>query len=248
MENSVPLIPEPPPVRPLWQRYIAATLYLIVSFLFTQSIALVMAYTSTPPVNEKDGLPFSFLMNAIVVQMVGFLLPAPLLLKFTRASYFSFHRVRLREVFLSIGLVFASMTSFSLLYTALGIEPQQMGFLNGEDILRNKAAFVVITSVAVPAYEEWIFRGLLFGVLTTQVTKPSQIILAGLFCVTLFTLSHIEGKHSLSALPPIFTMALIFQYMTWRTQSLWPSVAAHAVQNLLSSAVFFAKFAEHTAK
>ncbi|HRP68985.1 MAG TPA: type II CAAX endopeptidase family protein [Turneriella sp.] len=236
--------------RSLWQRYVAVVLYLLASFLLTQAISLIALpfLSHADPLEGNRGLPFSFLLNAVVIQMAGFLIPAPLLIKFTRASYFNFHRTSIKEIFLCIGLVFVSMIFFSVLYSILSIEPQQMGFLDGDDILKNKAAFVFVTSLAVPFYEEWIFRGLIFGVLVTGVTERKKIIVGALFCATLFTLSHIEGKHSLSALPPIFTMALIFQYMTWRTQSLWPSIAAHAFQNLLSSAAFFTKFVADTMK
>jgi membrane protease YdiL (CAAX protease family) len=239
-----------PNPRPLWQRYVAVVVYLIASFLLTQIIGL--ALLAVKPIDiadtQKTGLPFTFLMHSVIVQMAGFLVPAPLLLKFTRSGFFSFQAARLRDILLCCGLTFASLIFFSVLYHALKIEPQQLGFLNGQDILRHKAAFLAITAVAVPAYEEWIFRGLIFGILVFEVEDRRKIFAGAAFCALLFTLSHVEGKHSLSALPPILVMAAIFQYMTWRSQSLWPAIAAHAMQNLMSSFAFFAKFATDAAK
>lgn len=238
------------PPRPLWQRYIAVVAYLIASFLLTQLLGLGLLTLRPVDVTEaqKAGLPFAFLMHSLIAQMAGFLIPAPLLLKFTSAGYFNFRAARAGDIFLCCALTFASLVFFSTLYHYIKVEPQQLGFLNGQDILRHKAAFLAVTSGAVPAYEEWIFRGLIFGVLVYGVEERRKIFAGAAFCALLFTLSHIEGKHSLSALPPILVMAAIFQYMTWRSQSLWPAVAAHAMQNLLSSLAFFAKYAADATK
>lgn len=231
--------------RPLWQRYLAVLVYLIVSIALVQLIAIGMALLKISDTSqiEQNGLPFRFLMQSVIVQMAGFLIPAPLLLKFTRASIFTFSKARAVDIFLCCALTFASIVFFSTLYHYLHVEPKQLGFLNAADILRHKTAFIAVTSVAVPGYEEWVFRGLMFGVLVSGVTDGRKVFLGAAFCALLFTASHIEGRHSLSALPPIFVMAVIFQYMTWRSQSIWPAVAAHAMQNLLSSVAFFAKFA-----
>lgn len=243
------MILQPNP-RPLWQRYIAVVIYLIASFLLTQIIGL--ALMAVRPIDldqaQKTGLPFAFLMHSVIVQMAGFLIPAPLLLKFTRSGFFNFRAARARDILLCCALTFASLVFFSTLYHYIKVEPQQLGFLNGQDILRHKAAFLAITSAAVPAYEEWIFRGLIFGILVFEVENRRKIFAGAAFCALLFTLSHVEGKHSLSALPPILVMAAIFQYMTWRSQSLWPAIAAHAMQNLMSSLAFFAKFATDAVK
>ncbi|HNA80066.1 MAG TPA: CPBP family intramembrane metalloprotease, partial [Turneriella sp.] len=133
-----------------------------------------------------------------------------------------------------------------LLYHALGIQPQQLAFLDQREILHHRQAFLIMTAVVVPAYEEWIFRGVIFGVLVTQYENRRSVFTAGIFTALLFTASHIEGKHSYSALPPIFAMALIFHYMTWRSGSIWPAVTAHAMQNLLSATALIAKAGEQS--
>lgn len=236
--------------RPLWQRYVAVVLYLMFSAALVQVLAI--AYFALKPDAQKvlqhSALPFRFLMQTVIIQMIAFLLPAPLLLKFTRAGAFTFRRASARDIFLCCGLIFASLILYSSIYQYFSIEPEQLGFLDGADILKHKTAFSVVTAVAVPGYEEWVFRGLIFGVLVTEVSDMRQVVLAGLFSATIFTASHFEGKHSLSALPPIFTMAVIFQYMTWRSQSLWPAVCGHAMQNFISSLAFFAKYAADAAK
>ena len=236
--------------RPLWQRYLAVVLYLLTCAALVQVMAAAYfsVFPGMPSSLQEKGLPFRFLLQTVIIQMVAFLLPAPMLLRFTRASAFTFRRTNAREVMLCCSLIFASLIFFSILYHYLHLEPDQLGFLDGADILRHKTAFTVVTSVAVPGYEEWVFRGLVFGILVTEVTDPRKVVLAGAASALIFTASHFEGKHSFSALPPILVMAAIFQYMTWRSQSLWPAVCGHAMQNLLSSLAFFAKFAADAAK
>jgi membrane protease YdiL (CAAX protease family) len=230
--------------RPLWQRYLAVFAYLLAAAILTQVGGLMLVALRPGLVADQGkGLPFAFLMQSMVVQMIGFLLPAPLLMKFTRGGVFSFRPVRMRDILLCCALTFTSLIFFSALYHYIQVEPEQLGFLNGEDILRHKGAFLVITSLLVPGYEEWVFRGLIFGILVSGLEGGPRVFMAGAFSALLFTLSHIEGKHSFSALPPILVMAAIFQYSTWKTQSLWPAAMAHALQNLLSSGAFFAKYA-----
>lgn len=227
-------------VRPLWQRYLSVLLYLLGSFALIQVIA-VAAAPFTQAGSAESGLPFRVLLSGVVIQMMGFLLPAPLLLRFTRAGSFAFSRTQAGEILLACGLIFGSLIVFSVIYNWLGINPKQLAFLDAKEIYRHRNAFLFITAVVVPAYEEWIFRGLLFGVLVTAAENSRQVLTASLFCGLLFTASHFEGRHSLSALPPIFVMAMIFQYVTWRSQSLWPAVCGHAMQNLLSAAAMVAK-------
>lgn len=231
--------------RPLWQRYLAVVAYLLLGFLLVQLLATATAgFTG---IGATDGkMPFRALLFALVMQMAGFLLPTPLLLFFTRAGNFGFARASATDVLLACGLTFASLVLFSLLYHALGIQPQQLAFLDQREILQHKQAFLVMTAVLVPAYEEWIFRGVIFGVLVTQSENRRSVFAASVFTALLFTVSHIEGRHSYSALPPIFAMALIFHYMTWRSQSIWPAVTAHAMQNLLSATALLAKAGEQS--
>jgi membrane protease YdiL (CAAX protease family) len=236
--------------RPLWQRYIAIVVYLIGAMILIQVLAAILLYFFPLPgfPGKISAIPFRFLIFSLVAQMVGFLLPAPLLIAFSRGRQFSFEKVRAREILLACGLVFLCTLSFSSIYHLLGIEPKQLGFLDGDDVLANKGAFVALTAILAPAYEEWIFRGLLFGILVTNEMRIRRVVAAAIFCAFLFTVIHIEGAHSLSSLPPIFVMALILQYVTWRTGSLWPAVCGHAMQNLMAAGAFIAKYSAEISK
>lgn len=225
-------------MRPLKARYAAVLVYLLASFALIQ----IFAFLTLRIFPAEETTPtFRFLLVSVVVQMAGALLPAPFLMRFTGVEIFRFQRVPLKEIFLACGLIFLSLIFFSVLYSILQITPKQLGFLDTKEIYNNRYAFLVATVVVVPGYEEWIFRGLLFGTLTTGVTQKKYLLAAALFCAILFTLSHIEGAYSFTALPPILAMALIFQYVTWRSQSLWPAVCGHALQNLLAASAMVVK-------
>lgn len=236
-------------VRPLWQRYLAVIFYLFGAFLFVQALALITAdFTGMSSIKSEGKMPFRTLLYALIIQMTGFLLPAPLLLRFTRAGNFSFARASSGDILMACGLTLLVLIAFSLLYNFFHIEPKQLAFLDPVELFKHRAAFIVMTAIVAPAYEEWIFRGVIFGILVTQLRRRSELHLAACFTAMLFTLSHLEGKHSLSALPPIFAMALVFQYVTWRSGSIWPSVAAHAMQNLISATALIAKSTEQLSR
>jgi len=232
--------------RPLWQRYLAVCIYMLTANALTYGLGLLLIATKVLPIPGENDLPFRYLLVGLVAQMIAFLLPAPFLLQFTRGRTFTFKRAAPKDILIACAMVFSSLIFFSVLYQYFGIEPKQLAAIDGADIARHKGAFLVLTSVAVPAYEEWVFRGLLFGVLVTDYQKAWHVWSGAIFCALVFTFSHYEGSYSWSALPPIFVLALIFQFMAWRSQSLWPSVCGHAFQNALSSLAFFAKLSDST--
>ncbi|MCS6972638.1 MAG: CPBP family intramembrane metalloprotease, partial [Leptospiraceae bacterium] len=209
--------------RPLWQRYLAVLLYFFVVLGALQIIGLVIGQFYELP---EGPMPFRVLLFSVILQMACFMLPAPLLLQATRSHSFGFSRAAATDMVLAAGLVFVSLMVFSAIYHALGVTPQQLAFVDEREIVRHRHAFVVLTTVVVPAYEEWIFRGVVFGVLTSGAQSRNRVIAAAVFTSAAFTLSHIEGRHSWAALPPIFVLSLVFHFVTWRAQSLWPAVFA----------------------
>jgi len=235
--------------RPLWQRYVAVLVYLLIAMVLIQ-IAGILLFTAVGKgqLASENTMNFRMVIYSMVIQMMGFLLPAPLLLRFTRAQNYTFSPARAADILLACGLIFASLIFFSILYGLLGVEPKQLAFIDQNEIQQHKSAFVAVTVILAPGYEEWVFRGLLFGVLVTGAEKLRHVIIAALFCMVLFTAIHYEGAHSLTALPPILAIAAIFQFVTWRSGSLWPAVCAHALQNLIYAVAMFARYAVENTK
>lgn len=236
---------QPLALRPLWLRYVSIPLYLIVVMLLTRAIVSMQSqFIPSAAINASTGIGFVSLMYSVVAQMLAFLLPAPLLLLFTGGRNYTFRRTDSRFLVIACALILLVMVLFSLLYALLDTKPSQLAYLDMKDILKNRAAFLVLTSVLVPAYEEWIFRGLFFGVLVTDSERRRDGVIAGLFVSLIFAAVHIEGSHSLTALPPIFAMSLVLHAMTWKSGSLWPAFCAHSLQNLLAASTMLATAAK----
>lgn len=237
------------PVRSLWLRYLSIPMYLAAVMVLARIIISFQAeILPATTAGQTNALPFKTLMFGVVAQTAAFLVPAPLLLFLTGGRNYTFNRTQSRYLLIACGLILLTLITFSLIYAALGTKPNQLAYLDMKDILKNRGAFLFLTAVVVPAYEEWIFRGLLFGVLVTEATRKREVIVAGFFISLLFTAVHIEGAHSLSALPAIFAMSLVLHAVTWKSGSLWPAFCAHSLQNLLAASTMLATAAKNVAR
>ncbi|AFM13398.1 CPBP family intramembrane glutamic endopeptidase [Turneriella parva] len=236
---------QPSALRPLWLRYLSIPLYLIAVMLLTRAIiSLQGRLIPAATISTTTGIGFMALMYSVIAQMVAFLLPAPLLLYFTGGRNYTYRKTDSRYLVIACALILLVMVLFSLLYAVLDTKPSQLAYLDMKDILKNRGAFLVLTSVVVPAYEEWVFRGLFFGVLVTDSERSRDSVIAGLFVSLIFSAVHVEGAHSLTALPPIFAMSLVLHAMTFRSGSLWPAFCAHSLQNLLAASTMLAAAAK----
>lgn len=239
---------QPRPLLSLWVRYLSIPLYLAAVMVLAKAVVSVQSQLIPASAAQPTGFPFTTLMYGVVAQMFAFLIPAPLLLFLTGGRNYTFARTESRYLVMACGLNLLTMITFMLIFAALDIKPSQLAYLDMKDILKNKGAFLFLTAIIVPAYEEWIFRGLLFGILVTESTRRREAVFATIFVSLLFTAVHIEGAHSLSALPPIFAMSIVLHLMTWKSGSLWPAFCAHSLQNLLAASTMLAAAAKSAAR
>jgi uncharacterized protein len=95
-------------------------------------------------------------------------------------------------------------------------------------------AQVVILIALVPAFfEEYFFRGALFQWLLQWLSPWKVMILTGF----IFSLVHFQFEGFL----PRWAMGTFLGFLAYQTQSLWPSILAHFVNNL-SGVIFFYQF------
>ncbi len=92
---------------------------------------------------------------------------------------------------------------------------------------------VLAVGVAAPICEEYFFRGILQqGLSRFRWGMPAAI------GVTAFVFSafHLDPIGFLAR----FELGVLFGWMMWRSKSVWPGVMAHAANNLVSTALYFA--------
>jgi membrane protease YdiL (CAAX protease family) len=112
----------------------------------------------------------------------------------------------------------------SVTVTQFGIEPQGMKEaikIAGEPA--QFAASLVVMAVLAPLVEEAVFRGLLYGWLAGRWVT----IIAWIVSSILFAAAHVELAHAIL----VFPLGLWFGWLRRRTDSLWPSLVAHMVNN-----------------
>ena len=90
-------------------------------------------------------------------------------------------------------------------------------------------AMALIAAVLAPLAEEVAFRGYLLSALRTHL-RPGVAIAAS---SVLFAAMHLDPVR----FPAVLFLGVFLGWLAWRSGSLWPAVAAHAVNNGLGSLV-----------
>jgi membrane protease YdiL (CAAX protease family) len=93
-------------------------------------------------------------------------------------------------------------------------------------------AIGVLVCVAAPIAEETFFRGFFFGALRNWRGVWPAAIITGL----VFGAVH-AGSYSAAYLPPLAFLGFALCLVRWRTDSLYPCIALHAMNNGLAFAV-----------
>lgn len=123
-----------------------------------------------------------------------------------------------------LGAVGALIVSIAV--SQLG-EPE--GVKQALDVARTPSLFVAslaIMALLAPLAEEAVFRGLLYG----WLARRWGTTIAWFVSSILFAAAHVEPAHALLVLP----LGLWFGWLRQRTDSLWPSLVAHIVNNGLA--------------
>jgi membrane protease YdiL (CAAX protease family) len=126
-----------------------------------------------------------------------------------------------------LGTVIALVISIAV--TQIGIEPE--GIKQAMEVAREPfmlPASLLLMGVMAPLVEEMVFRGLLYGWLAGQWGTT----VAWLLSSVCFAAAHVELAHVML----VFPLGLWLGWLRRRTDSLWPSLAAHMVNNGLAVA------------
>jgi membrane protease YdiL (CAAX protease family) len=93
-----------------------------------------------------------------------------------------------------------------------------------------RVALALVAACLAPVCEEIAFRGYLQTTLAVR-RGPRAAVAAG---ALLFAALHLDPVR----FPALLVLGVVFGWMTWRSGSVWPAVAAHAANNALGATVF----------
>jgi membrane protease YdiL (CAAX protease family) len=220
--EPLPVPPPPPPPAPTGRKSALAffgvllALYLPGAFAQAALLPIGLAWTEI----------FVFLLPALVATAGSNLRAVPYLgLRAPRPSL-----VLLGGAAGAAGYVFAG----SLVTLTQRLVPA--GWLEAFDPARlfegprwHGWALAFVATVLAPVCEEITFRGYVQRTLALR-RGPAAAILGAAF---LFALLHLNPV----LFPALLVLGAIFGWLAWRGGSLWPAVAAHAVNNAITSAL-----------
>ena len=115
--------------------------------------------------------------------------------------------------------------------------PQDVKQLGGGASTGFRIALTLVVASIGPLVEELLFRGVLLSALLRRL-RTAWAVLAS---AALFALVHLPDLHWLwYALPNLALLGVVLAWLRLRSGSLWPSVIAHASNNLLAMVALFA--------
>jgi uncharacterized protein len=138
----------------------------------------------------------------------------------------------LRSPFKIAAAAYLGYIVFAIVYSGL-LHPHQkditrdLGFGHGG--FGTVAAGVLIV-LAAPASEEIFFRGFIFGGLRSRLSFP----IAAVISAAIFGLFHYTGAGSIAVVPQLAFLGLVLCWVYEETGSIYPTMAIHAVNNLIA--------------
>jgi membrane protease YdiL (CAAX protease family) len=133
-----------------------------------------------------------------------------------------------------MALTFAVFWILTLLYLYIVGEPQEQELtrdLKDERSLTALIAYGALLAFAAPLAEEFFFRGFMFSVLAGRIGPWWGALVTG----TIFGLVHVTGS-PLKTVVVLILLGLALCLLFWRTGSLLPCIALHAINNSISFA------------
>jgi membrane protease YdiL (CAAX protease family) len=205
---------------------VAAMATIFVSLV----IAVAFAAAGVDDINDNK----AFLLIATLAQDTAFVLTAIFLTAeggpVTPAT-FGFRRVGIRLALKSMVIAFIAYYALSLVYNVLFGPPCER--LPDELGVHDSALLAIVAGTFVigiaPFAEELFFRGFLFQSLRASWGVWLAAPASGL----IFGAVHFEPDK----LVPLAILGIALAYVFHRTQSLWPCIAIHAINNTLAFVV-----------
>ena len=170
---------------------------------------------------------FVFLLPPVLLAVGSNLRPAPFLLLSRRPPT--------REVLLGAASGLALfLVAGAIMSLTIRVVPR--GWVDSFDVTHlfegsgaHRLGMALAASLLAPLAEEIAFRGYLLSALRTHLRPGAAIVGSSV----LFACMHMDPVR----FPAVLFLGLVLGWLAWRSGSIWPAVAAHAVNNALGSAL-----------
>jgi membrane protease YdiL (CAAX protease family) len=204
----------------------------------TIEAAVVAAVTGTDLAAEDHSAVFTILTT--LIQGLVFLAVAVGFASLTRRPRLWHFGLRSTPFWPAVGWAALGMLSFyvfSAVYAALAKPDVDQGVTQALGADQGTLGLIVagvVVVVVAPISEEFFFRGFFFRSLRNRM----PVLIAAALTGTLFGLIHWDGSSDgILIVPPLAFLGFVFCLVYDRTGSLFPSIALHAVNNVVAYAV-----------
>jgi len=136
---------------------------------------------------------------------------------------------------LAVAVLYLGIGVYVRAVNALGIDALQSESGGLETTMRDGLAFTLYgltTVIAAPIGEEFFYRGLIFGGLSSWGFLPAAFVSS-----VLFAFSHLDP----ATLIPFAAVGFVLSWLYWRSGSLWDAIVFHVLFNLLSFILLLAR-------
>jgi uncharacterized protein len=235
-EPAAGVPPEEPRGVPVWAPFVALAVVFVIVSLFSAAV-LGIAHASNPSIDVSNP-PESLTLVLTVIQDAVLVLAAVLTLKVILARV-SGGDLGLRRVgdwrrALKVAIaVYAAYWVVSALLTALFNPPKQqiVTDLEHQHAAAVLIGFMALTCVIAPFCEELFFRGFMFTTFARRIGPRWGALLTGV----IFGLAH--APNPAAGLVALGVLGVCLCALYWRTQSIIPCMALHALNNSISYGV-----------
>ncbi|MBS5823865.1 MAG: CPBP family intramembrane metalloprotease [Clostridium argentinense] len=127
--------------------------------------------------------------------------------------------------------IFAWLFNSGILYLLLQNRKFLQHFDTMDEILNplyQGNLFIIILTIGIvaPFVEEFLFRGIVYKTLSKNISISAVIVIQGI----LFGIYHLNIIQAVYA----SLLGIIFGFIKYKTQSLWPAIAAHIANNIMA--------------
>jgi membrane protease YdiL (CAAX protease family) len=240
MADPPPPEPSEPPVVPIWVPFVALFAVLLVVNLFG-AVVLGLVAANDPSIEDFGDAPEGARIGLTLFQDVVFVAGAWIAVKLAlgRTPPEAFGLRRVVGVAQAIGWSAAVYIGFWIVIVGLTQifgQPDDQSLvdeLKAEDSLGVLVAWGVLICVLAPIVEELFFRGFMFAVLERRLGVAWGALITGV----VFGIGHLDQQVEPVQLIALGAFGVGLCLLYWRTQSIIPCMALHALNNSITFGV-----------